>query len=82
MARDTKVPLNHQVAEELKNNLELWLVFSASFSGYDWEIDPLHRPEWIKATKEHEAQLLEESKVKLETLKRLHEDLQIVRCQF
>jgi len=80
MARDIAVPLNHKVAKELKSNLELWLVFSAKFSGYDWEIDSLHRPEWVRATKEHEAQLLEESKVKLESLKKLHEDLQIVRC--
>ena len=73
---DVRIPLNPQVAEELSSNWELWLVFSATFSGYDWEIDPMHRTAWVEETKKQEAKMLEEAKVKLVALKQAHEAIQ------
>ncbi len=75
MAKDVKIPLNPQVAKEVRDNLELWLVFSDRFQGYDWEIDPLHRESWVLETQKREAKLLDEAKAKLAELKKVHEQL-------
>jgi hypothetical protein len=75
MPADVKIPLNPEVAKELADNWELWLVFSAKFSGYDWEIDPLHRDSWVEERKAGEAEWLKEAKAKLLTLRQQHGEL-------
>jgi hypothetical protein len=75
MPAAVKIPLNPEVAKELALNWELWLIFSAKFGGYDWEIDPLHRDSWVEERKAGEAEWLKEAKAKLLTLRQLHGEL-------
>jgi hypothetical protein len=50
---------NAEVAQQLKEDPELALVFYANFAPYDTDTDPLHNPDWIQKTApEREAEAL------------------------
>ena len=70
-------PLNKDVADELRHNFELWLVFSALYhgTGYDEEIDPLHNPDWCKTRALYEIDLLNAAKQHLQKFRNTFEKL-------
>lgn len=41
---------NAEVAQQLKADPELALVFYANFNPYDLDLDPLHNPSWVQKT--------------------------------
>jgi hypothetical protein len=61
---------NAEVAQQLKEDPELALVFYARFDPYDTDTDPLHNPDWIKNTaSEREAETLRKAQTSLERAK-------------
>ena len=77
-------PLNKEVANELRHNFELWLIFSALYhgTGYDCEIQPLHNPDWVRAQIIDEVRLLENAKQKLELYRKTFEKLTNVTLNY
>jgi hypothetical protein len=67
---------NQQVNDELAMNRALALVFFASYAPYDWEIDPMHNPEWCqKVAPKKEAEALERAKAALSQSEKWAESL-------
>jgi hypothetical protein len=55
--------LNEDVKKELKYNFELFCAFREIHgSGYDWEILPLHNPDWVAIQKNVELRELGQAK--------------------
>jgi len=77
-------PLNKDVADELRHNFELWLIFSALYhgTGYDWEIQPLHNPDWVRSQALYEVRLLASAKQKLEIYRKTFEKLTNVTLNY
>jgi len=59
--------LNPDVANELRHNFALWLVYSSLYHGvgYDADIEPLHNPDWCKSRAALEVELLDTAKQRL-----------------
>jgi hypothetical protein len=62
---------NPEVIRELEADPQLALIFFSTFGPYDWEIDPLHNPDWTKNyAPKMEAAALERAKTGLALARR------------
>ena len=57
--------LNETVQTTVMADLTLWAMWIATRGTYDWEIEPLHNPDWVKKAQENEAKHLDRLQEKL-----------------
>lgn len=57
--------LNKDVEKEVRSDPVLYVAWCICTGPYDWEIDPLHNPDYVLAQQQRETSLLETLKKKI-----------------
>jgi hypothetical protein len=65
------------VREVLVSDFRLFLIFAAKHPGHDPDIDPTHNPDWRKARVGLELELLHESRMHLERMRQIWQDMPV-----
>lgn len=55
---DVVLFLNEEVEKEIRADEILFVAWRVKYGTYDWEIDPLHNPDWVASQKKLEADKL------------------------
>ena len=60
--------LNPDVESEVIKDKLLFIMWAKTYGSYDWEIDPLHNPDYVSSAKRREIKALNKMKTELDIL--------------